>query len=611
VVRPDGSLLACTTDGHRQDYSDVGIVQMAMHPEEAAQAGEKGPAYHGYLRIDGGAYKGFYHGVARRLVMPGGAFAGAMLVANRLDDAQALQLRRQAMVRLRDSDPPAHVSLVSAKGITGSTLATRADRRVLESWLDGPQGAQARDTLLSQSRSQPFPLRVQGADQLVILARMNGANAQDLGMAELISVPLEPFLRPFSTIQRAILGAGLAGLALVLALALGMARRVTGPLGRLAKAAGLLAEGGRPEIPASRARDEVGQLTQAFCALLDELRAKEDLLAALEAVRAQADQGPEAPSRMSMNAVDVDATMLLPALPGAPGEVPALRAKKLVLREGEIFAGRYRIDSIVGRGGMGVVLRAFDQQLEEEVAIKVIRPELQLTPVFLEQLKQEIRLARRITHRHVLRTHDFGETDGIPFVSMEYLKGVTLRQLLDDRGSLPLSLILRIGRQTAEGLEAAHAVGVVHRDVKPHNVLFDSRGDAKLVDFGLAAPVAGRGTDTEGQIFGTPRYMAPEQVRGEHADPRTDLYAFGVMLYELCTGAPPYNHDSITELLRMQLQAPVPDVRTALPGLPEDLAVLVERLMAKRMEDRPGSAGEVAEILKLISSGSGETRRNA
>jgi hypothetical protein len=122
VVRPDGSLLACTTDGHRQDYSDVGIVQMAMHPEEAAQAGERGPSYHGYLRIDGGAYKGLYHGVARRLVMPGGAFAGAMLVANRLDDAEAVQLRRQAMVRLRDSDPPAHVSLVSARGITGSTV---------------------------------------------------------------------------------------------------------------------------------------------------------------------------------------------------------------------------------------------------------------------------------------------------------------------------------------------------------------------------------------------------------------------------------------------------------------------------------------------------------
>jgi serine/threonine-protein kinase len=293
----------------------------------------------------------------------------------------------------------------------------------------------------------------------------------------------------------------------------------------------------------------------------------------------------------------------------AAGAVPQLQRKRLVLKEGDLFAGRYRIEGVVGRGGMGVVLKARDQQLEEDVALKVIRPDHEVTAEFLAQIKQEIRLARKITHKHVLRTHDFGDADGIPFVSMEFLKGVTLKQLVDDRGALPVPLVLRIGRQVAEGLEAAHAVGVVHRDMKPMNVLFDARGDAKIMDFGLAAPVAARGTNEAGQIFGTPRYMAPEQVRGEHVDPRTDLYSFGVMLYELSTGRPPFDHTNVTELLRMQLQSPVPRLREAEDSVPEGLAFLIERLMAKDMAQRPGSAAEVVETLKLIASGAGDTRR--
>ena len=202
----------------------------------------------------------------------------------------------------------------------------------------------------------------------------------------------------------------------------------------------------------------------------------------------------------------------------------------LHIRVGDTLAGRYRIDRIVATGGMGLVVKAHDLELDDDVALKVIRPELVGEPAFLDRLKQEIKLARRISHKHVLRTHDFGEADGIPFVTMEYLRGTTLRQLLDDRKRLPLSLVLRIGRQMAEGLQAAHAEGVVHRDIKPSNVMFDAQGEVKLMDFGLAAPVSGRGTDAEGQIFGTPGYMAPEQILGDQVDPRTDLYALGVVL---------------------------------------------------------------------------------
>jgi serine/threonine-protein kinase len=161
----------------------------------------------------------------------------------------------------------------------------------------------------------------------------------------------------------------------------------------------------------------------------------------------------------------------------------------------------------------------------------------------------------------------------------------------------------------AEGLEAAHAVGVVHRDLKPLNVLFDVRGDAKLMDFGLAAPVTGAdappGAEAPGGglVFGTPRYMAPEQVRGEAVDPRTDLYALGVVLYELSAGRPPFEGGAVQELLRHQLQTPAPDLRDAVPGLPAAYAELVGRLLAKDLAARPASAAEVVEALRAVAAG--------
>ncbi len=609
VVRPTGALHSGTTDGHPPYDTAEGIVQMAMHPEEAAQAGERGPAYRGYFSIDGGTFRGVYHGVARRLQTAGGEFIGVMVLAMRLSDEAAVQLRRQSMVRLKDGDPDAHVTLVSGTTVSGSTVAPGAVREALSAWLATPEAAQARALLASQPRSNPVALRVEGRDQLAILSRMNGVNAMDLSMAELITVPLEPFLRPFRIIESVILGVGVAGMLVALLLALGTARKVTAPLARLTEATAVLAEGGRPDLPKG-GEDEVGALTGAFRILLGELKAKEDLLAALESVRA-AEVSREGMSKVGMSMVDVDATLMMPsASQVAAGGVPTAARRTVTLKEGETFGGRYVIDKILGQGGMGLVLKARDTQLDEDVALKVIRAEFGQDPAFLEQLKQEIKLARRISHRYVLRTHDFGEAEGIPFVSMEYLKGVTLKQLFDDRGSLPLPLVLRIARQVAEGLEAAHAVGVVHRDVKPPNVMFDARGDAKLMDFGLAAPAAGKGTGEEGQVYGTPRYMAPEQVRGEQVDPRTDLYAFGIMLYELSTGVLPYDHTSVPEIMKQHLIAPVPDARSINADLPPAFALLIADLMAKAKEARPTTATEVVERLKLIASGASETRRS-
>ena len=607
VIRPNGQRLSCTTDGARQDYGDVAIAQMALDPDGARAAGIAGPSYAGFLELPSGTHQGFYLAVARPLRLPDGNLIGAMLVGIRLGDRAAADLRDTAVGR---AEPPSEVALLSRGRIVGSTLESPA-REGLAAALEGPRYDPVRAALNQGLPSGLLPFRIRGADYLGRVTPLRGADGLKHEMATALLLPLDPFMAPFRRLQWTILGTGVAGLLVALAVALRAARSVTAPLARLTEATAELAEGGRPELPADASGDEVGALTSAFRTLLGELKDKDDLLAALAPLRAALGT-PEPRSQMGLTMVDLDATVLVPsasrALPGGGsqalgGGTPEAPRRRLVLKEGDIFAGRYRIESVLGRGGMGLVLKARDQQLDEDVAIKVIRPEHGLDPAFLDQLKQEIKLARRITHRHVLRTHDFGEADGIPYVTMEYLKGVTLKQLLDDRGRLPLPLALRIGRQVAEGLEAAHAVGVVHRDIKPLNVLFDARGDAKVMDFGLAAPVAAMGANRDGQIFGTPRYMAPEQVRGEQVDPRTDLYALGVMLYELSAGRPPFEGGTIQDILRHQLHTPPPDVRTAVPDLPLAYANLLQRLMAKDIAARPSSAAEVAEIMKLIAAG--------
>lgn len=599
VIRPDGRRLSCTTDAARKDYGDVAIAQMALDPEGAQAAGVAGPSYAGFLDLPSGTHQGFYLAVARPLRLPDGNLIGAMLVGVRLGDRAAGDLRDTAVGR---AEPPSQVAILSGGRIVGSTLEPRAQAG-LAAALEGARYEPIRAALIQGQPSGLLPFRIHGADYLGRVTPLRGADGLKHELATALLLPLDPFMAPFRRLQWTILGTGAAGLLVALAVALRAARSVTAPLARLTEATAELAGGGRPELPAGVSGDEVGALTSAFRALLGELKAKDDLLAALAPLHA-APGRPKPQSEEDLAVVDMEATVPMPdAAQPVVGEAPEVPQRRLVLKEGDLFAGRYRIESVLGRGGMGLVLKARDQQLDEEVAIKILRPERGLEPAFLGQLKQEIKLARRITHRHVLRTHDFGEADGIPYVTMEYLKGVTLKQLLDDRGRLPLALALRIGRQVAEGLEAAHAVGVVHRDIKPLNVLFDARGDAKLMDFGLAAPVAATGASREGLIFGTPRYMAPEQVRGEQVDPRTDLYALGVMLYELSAGRPPFEGGEVQDILRHQLQTPAPDVRATVPDLPLAYANLLQRLMAKDITARPTSAAEVVEILKLIASG--------
>lgn len=611
VVKPDGTLLAATGGGGRLSFPEVGILQMALAPEEAEVEGHPGPVYRGFLRVDWGGRPGIYHAVARPLKAPGGRSLGAMLVGVRVDDRAASDLRRVAIAGPQRGDPSAHLALLSRFQTLGATLpgAGELDRLLARD----PALLAVRGPVLDGQGSGVLSFRLGERNYLGMVSPIRGVNALDLEMAEVLLMPVDPLLAPFRNLQRAILAAGAAGLLVALALSLRSARKVTAPLKELAAATEALAAGEHPETLALvPTQDEVGVLTRTFKSMVAELKAKDELLALLASARKSPGSGGGgrpvpvlSPSVPGGGAGEDEATRRLrhPATPEPEEPLP------VPLQLGGTFAGRYRVERLLGRGGMGVVLLVRDLQLEEEVALKVVRHRLASVPAFLERLKQEIRLARRITHRYVLRIHDFGESDGIPYVTMEYLRGTTLRELLEGRGRLPLPLALRIARQVAEGLEAAHQVGVVHRDIKPANVLFDTRGDAKIMDFGLAAPATAAVPGDADHIIGSPRYMSPEQIRGGPVDARTDLYALGIMLFELCSGSPPFDSPRIEDLLALHLEARPPVLAESVPDLPPDLGLLVARLMEKRPEDRPQSAAEVVEILKALASSGGATSR--
>ncbi len=221
----------------------------------------------------------------------------------------------------------------------------------------------------------------------------------------------------------------------------------------------------------------------------------------------------------------------------------------------------------------------------------------------LERLKSELKLARRITHPNVLRTFDFGEYQGAPYISMEYVRGMTLRQLIAQAGRVPYSAALRIARQLCAGLRAAHEVGVLHRDIKPENLILEASGNAKLMDFGIARPIrrAGPGQTEAGMYVGTPHYSAPEQLAGEEVDHRADIYAFGVLMCEMFSGALPYSGSSTVELYVAQMQGPPTPPSASWPEIPAELEALIlrciERDRARRFPDLAALSAEL-ELLR-------------
>ncbi|MBK8285822.1 MAG: serine/threonine protein kinase [Ahniella sp.] len=266
---------------------------------------------------------------------------------------------------------------------------------------------------------------------------------------------------------------------------------------------------------------------------------------------------------------------------------------------GSVFGGRYEILSELGAGGMGVVYKARDLELDDVVALKMLRGAGLMDEESLERLKIEIKLARRITHPNVLRTFDFGEVNGRPYISMEYVRGMTLRYLLKQAGRIPFSAGLRIAKQLCAGLAAAHEVGVLHRDIKPENLILEQSGNAKLMDFGIARPArrSEPGQTRQGMFVGTPHYASPEQLAGDEVDFRADVYSTGVLLCEMFCGKLPFNGANTMEIYMAQMQQTPIKPSDYWPEIPEDLEEVILKCIAKSADDRYQTVAELGVAL--------------
>jgi serine/threonine protein kinase/Flp pilus assembly protein TadD len=276
---------------------------------------------------------------------------------------------------------------------------------------------------------------------------------------------------------------------------------------------------------------------------------------------------------------------------GAPTVAPALHP-------GSIVGGRYEILAMLGEGGMGAVYKAMDHELDRVLALKVIRPQYAKQAAVLKRFKRELVLARQITHRNVIRIFDLGVADGIRFITMEYVEGQELSDLVEKRGKLPPDEAAGLIEQICHGLRVAHAEGVVHRDLKPANVMVDSQGRAVIMDFGIARALDTATLTNTGALVGTPVYMSPEQAKGESLDARSDLFTLGIIFYELLTGSVPFKADNMMTMLLKRCQEDAQPPIEVEPSIPPRLNEIVMKALARDPAQRYQSAQEFLSALE-------------
>lgn len=550
------------------------------------------------------------------IALPGATPFGVLVATRRIDSAMTADFRAAAASEVlffaRDRDGKPH--------LVASTLPSNAALRQGLSQLV-TSSVQAGAT--SASLNGPRELNMGDATWIAQAASLTTAGGEVIG-GYVVLRPLDSALATLTGVRRSLFLAGLLGFLLALVAAWIAARSVTQPVRSLAAAMRRAADGdyalaGGPALSDVDSVGDIGSLARAFDALLVDLRDRDSLSASTAAAVAVDEARREATAEPSGSMRRGAAREL------SFGGAKARTVPQVAVPEGSLLANRYRIESRIGGGGMGIVYRARDRVLGETVAIKLLRPEVLVADeVAREQLQQELRLARRVTHRNVVRTHDIGESDGIPFLTMEYIDGASLATVIRVRGSLPVPAVLSLARQLMRALSAAHAQGIVHGDIKPQNLLLGPNGVLKVTDFGVArvvrdghrtsdviaprgAAVAGRLT---GAIIGTPEYMAPEMLIGGPATVASDLYAAGVVLHECLVGKTPHGADTPTAFLSSKLAneaerdlrstAAVAREERAARGVPESVGELVALLTHRDPGRRPPSAAHASALLQRI-----------
>jgi len=291
-----------------------------------------------------------------------------------------------------------------------------------------------------------------------------------------------------------------------------------------------------------------------------------------------------------------------PAIAAAVDEAGSLAQG--TIRIGTRVAGRFVIERLLGTGGMGAVYLARDEQLGEQVALKVIAGLALLDPNAADRLRRETTLARKISHPNVVRMHDLGEEHGLLFVSMEYVAGESLAARIKRLGAIPASQLRPIALQLCEGLAAAHGCGIIHRDLKPANILIDGHERVKLIDFGIARSEINAGMTATNMVIGTPDYMAPEQVKGGALDARTDVYALGAVLYHALTGRPPFPGETPIAIGLAHIQDPVVPPRQLRPDVP----AVWETVLLRALEKNPFARfPNVAALQAALDAGDGDS----
>jgi HAMP domain-containing protein len=592
IVTDPGGVVMARTDrpGVRgEDLSKDPLVQKPLEGEEAATVWRQGDR--------------LFHAVSVPMVTDAD-LKGVLIAGYAINEALAADIRKlthsEIVYLTHAPGQPARVSV--------SSLATKGTALV---------NALGRDEFAAANTASlgTFEMDLDGDRHVGIQVPLKAATGEIVG--SLIALrSMDEEMAGFRRFRRSLVLVSLVVMVLGLAVAYVVGSRITGPVRVLADMVERARDGSYAGKVQVDSRDEIGDLARTFNSLLADLREKEHLIGFLrEGMTMMKKGGQGLPSRTAPAAHTPGGS---PAATLGAGETVTLGGDFDTLVEdgparGSLFADRYEVLSTLGKGGMGVVYRARDLTLDDIVALKVLRGEmLKDDPTHLERFKQEIKLARRITHRNVLRTHDFGEAAGTPYISMEYLEGVTLKDLIKNKGALPVPVGLRIAKQMCQGLEAAHLQGVVHRDIKPQNMLIlPETGDLKIMDFGIARVQAVKpgeaGLTTAGTVMGTPDYMSPEQAQGLPADFRSDIYSLGIVLFEVFTGALPFSGDTMMQIVLSHIRNPPPAPRSVNPRVPERLEAIILRAIEKDPARRYQSVGDLLDDLDEVSSQVGAT----